>query len=441
MHRRFAHHLNTVVGKWLPEQRLFLKSDTTTRFVRLRPLTQAVMLSGTVLMFGWSIVASSILLSDVISAGSSEEQVARVQAAFEERLDSLSRERDARADEATAAQARFSLALQQVSLMQSTLLSSEERRRELETGIEVIQATLRRTMQERDAAAAEVALRTAEMNGQTSTATGPVVAPEDVAATLDIIAAALAQSAAARDKAAAAASAAEAELASMQLEQRLLDQRNDEIFATLEAAVSVSVEPLDRMFRAVGMDADAILETVRQGYSGTGGPLLPIAMSASGTSEYSADLARATGILDTLDRLNLYRIAAQSLPLDTPVKAAYRLTSPFGRRWGTMHEGQDMAGPTGTPIFATGEGVVTHAGWQSGYGNMIEIRHAHGTVTRYGHLSKVRVSVGQKVSRGERIGDMGNTGRSTGPHLHYEVRVNGKPVNPMTFIRAASNVF
>jgi len=441
VHRRFAHHLNSVVGRWLPEQRLFLKSNSTTRFVRLGPMTQAVMLTGTALVFGWSIVVSSILLSDVISAGSSEEQVARVQAAFEERLDSLSRERDARANEATAAQARFSLALQQVSLMQSTLLSSEERRRELETGIEVIQATLRRTMQERDAAAADVALLTAEMNGQADTATQQVVAPEDVAATLDIIAAALAQSAAQRDKAAAAASAAESELAEMQLEQRLLDQRNDEIFATIEAAVSVSVEPLDKMFRAVGMDADAILETVRQGYSGTGGPLLPVAMSASGEPEYSADLARATGILDTLDRLNLYRIAAQTLPLDTPVKAAYRLSSPFGRRWGTMHEGQDMAGPSGTPIYATGEGVVTHAGWQSGYGNMIEIRHAHGTVTRYGHLSKVRVSVGQKVSRAERIGDMGSTGRSTGPHLHYEVRVNGKPVNPMTFIRAASNVF
>lgn len=441
MHRRIAQSVSSFVGRWLPEQRLFLKSDTATRFVRLRPLTQAVMLTGMVLVFGWSIIASSILLSDVISAGSSEEQVARVQAAFEERLDALSRERDARADETAAAQARFSLALQQVSLMQSALLSSEERLRELETGIEVIQTTLRRTMQERDAAMAEVALRTAELEGRNGGAVRPAVAPEDVASTLDIVAAALASAASERDRLAVEAAAAEAELAEMQMEQRLLDQRNDEIFATLENAVSVSVEPLDKMFRAVGMDADAILETVRLGYSGTGGPLLPAAMSASGEPEYSADLARATGILDTLDRLNLYRIAAQSLPLDTPVKAAYRLTSPFGRRWGTMHEGIDMAGPSGTPIYATGDGVVVHAGWQSGYGNMIEIRHEFGTTTRYGHLSKVRVAVGQKVSRGERIGDMGNTGRSTGPHLHYEVHVSGKPVNPMTFIKAASNVF
>ena len=84
---------------------------------------------------------------------------------------------------------------------------------------------------------------------------------------------------------------------------------------------------------------------------------------------------------------------------------------------------------------------MTHAGWESGYGNLVTIRHEFGLETRYGHLSKVRASVGQKVSRGDRIGDMGNTGRSTGTHLHYEVRVNGKAVNPMTYIKAASNVF
>ena len=91
--------------------------------------------------------------------------------------------------------------------------------------------------------------------------------------------------------------------------------------------------------------------------------------------------------------------------------------------------------------MATGDGLVTFAGRQSGYGNLIKIEHALGTETRYGHLSKINVKVGQKVSRGSLIGAMGNTGRSTGPHLHYEVRVNGKAVNPMSFIKAAQNVF
>ena len=100
-----------------------------------------------------------------------------------------------------------------------------------------------------------------------------------------------------------------------------------------------------------------------------------------------------------------------------------------------------MAGPVGSPIFATGDGVVVFAGWQSGYGNLIKVQHELGTETRYGHLSKIKVKVGQKVSQGSLIGAMGNTGRSTGPHLHYEVRVNGRAVNPMTFIKAAQNVF
>ncbi|MFT6913529.1 MAG: murein DD-endopeptidase MepM/ murein hydrolase activator NlpD, partial [Paracoccaceae bacterium] len=101
----------------------------------------------------------------------------------------------------------------------------------------------------------------------------------------------------------------------------------------------------------------------------------------------------------------------------------------------------DFAGPTGTPIYATADGVVTHAGWQSAYGRLVKIKHAFGIETRYAHQSRIRVKVGDRVSRGDRIGDMGNSGRSTGTHLHYEVRVGGKPVNPMIYIKAARDVF
>ena len=104
-------------------------------------------------------------------------------------------------------------------------------------------------------------------------------------------------------------------------------------------------------------------------------------------------------------------------------------------------EGQDLAGAYGTPILATADGTVSYAGWESGYGRLIKIKHAFGIETRYGHLSQIRVNVGDRVSRGERIGDMGNSGRSTGTHLHYEIRIGGDAINPMTFIKAARNVF
>jgi murein DD-endopeptidase MepM/ murein hydrolase activator NlpD len=106
-----------------------------------------------------------------------------------------------------------------------------------------------------------------------------------------------------------------------------------------------------------------------------------------------------------------------------------------------MHEGHDWAGATGTPIHATADGVVVHAGRQSGYGNLVKIKHDFGFETRYAHLSRIRVNVGERVSRGERIGDMGNTGRSTGTHLHYEIRIGGAAINPMKYIKAARDVF
>ena len=106
-----------------------------------------------------------------------------------------------------------------------------------------------------------------------------------------------------------------------------------------------------------------------------------------------------------------------------------------------MHNGTDFAASHGTDIFATADGVVTHAGWQSGFGRLIKIQHDFGIETLYAHNSNLRVRKGQRVSRGDHIADMGSTGRSTGTHLHYEVRVGGRPVNPMIYIKAANDVF
>ena len=161
----------------------------------------------------------------------------------------------------------------------------------------------------------------------------------------------------------------------------------------------------------------------------------------------SSNVERANRLLNQMDQLNLYRMAAEGAPFANPVKSAYRFTSGFGYRRDPktggrrMHNGTDFAAPHGTDIFATADGVVTFAGWNSGYGNYVEIQHEFGIETRYGHMSRIRVKKGQRVSRGQQIGDMGSTGRSTGTHLHYEVRVNGKPVNPMNYIEAAYNVF
>ncbi|HEX8446544.1 MAG TPA: M23 family metallopeptidase [Sphingomonas sp.] len=111
-------------------------------------------------------------------------------------------------------------------------------------------------------------------------------------------------------------------------------------------------------------------------------------------------------------------------------------SDPF-RHSAAMHAGIDLAGPLGTPIYATADGVVSKAGWGNGYGNMVEISHGAGMETRYGHMSKLLVSPNTRVHRGQLIGLMGSTGRSTGSHLHYEVRIDGRAVNPIPYLRSA----
>jgi murein DD-endopeptidase MepM/ murein hydrolase activator NlpD len=115
-----------------------------------------------------------------------------------------------------------------------------------------------------------------------------------------------------------------------------------------------------------------------------------------------------------------------------PVNAP--ITSPFGWRWGRMHEGLDLGAAYGTPIEAAAAGVVIYAGWEGGYGNLVVIDHGGGLATAYGHQSRIAVSVGQNVAQGEIIGYVGSTGHSTGPHLHFEVRVNGQAVDPLGYL-------
>lgn len=432
--------LDAGLAHYLPEQRLYLRSDTQTRFIRLRPHTQLVAISCSALVVAWALFSSAILLMDSIGRVGLRDQAARKQAMYEERLNIMAEERDLRASEAGAAQKQFSFALGEISKMQSELLSSEERRRELETGLRVVQSTLRRTMSERDTAREAAALarrELAEATGTTRTRSGQM---EDLNQTLAFLSGALEQTAGERDTLAVDAHDAQQQVEQLNFERALMQQRNDRIFEKLEEALTVSVEPLDRMFRKAGLPPEKLISQVRSGYSGQGGPLMPLRFSTKGEAPSTEEL-RAQNILEGLDKMNLYRIAAHKAPFSIPVKGTFRFTSGFGPRWGRMHNGTDFAAAHGSPIYSTADGVVVHAGWSSGYGRLIKIQHDFGIETRYAHLSKIRVQVGQRVSRGDQIGDMGNSGRSTGTHLHYEVRVGGKPVNPMTYIKAARDVF
>jgi murein DD-endopeptidase MepM/ murein hydrolase activator NlpD len=146
-----------------------------------------------------------------------------------------------------------------------------------------------------------------------------------------------------------------------------------------------------------------------------------------------------SNLFSSLQRMDGAVKSAAYIPSGRPV-AKLSLTSNFGVRsdpfngGARMHKGIDIPGPIGTPVYATADGIVSRAGWASGYGNLVQISHGGGMETRYGHMSKLIVAANSYVRRGQIIGLMGSTGRSTGSHLHYEVRLDGAAINPMPFV-------
>jgi murein DD-endopeptidase MepM/ murein hydrolase activator NlpD len=161
----------------------------------------------------------------------------------------------------------------------------------------------------------------------------------------------------------------------------------------------------------------------------------------------SAGNATFKALFNSWKKLDQLQDGVIAVPSDKPVKVNVSFTSGFGVRsdpfhaGAAMHPGIDLAGSYGTPIYATADGTVLRAGWNSGgYGNLVEIDHGRGITTRYGHMSAILVQPGDHITRGQQVGRMGSTGRSTGNHLHYEVRIDGRAVNPIPFMKSTDYV-
>jgi murein DD-endopeptidase MepM/ murein hydrolase activator NlpD len=191
--------------------------------------------------------------------------------------------------------------------------------------------------------------------------------------------------------------------------------------------------------RKLGLSPKAMLTSLDD-TSAQGGPLYRLSTSHDGSLD---PRFRRLGV--SLERMSALERGLAGVPQVLPANQDY-ITSSFGYRSdpftgeGAFHAGLDFRGPTGAPVYAAAKGVVTFAGQRQGYGNCIEIDHGNGLTTRYAHMSRLGAHVGQKVEPGKVIGAIGSTGRSTGSHLHFEVRIHDRPVNPRPFLEAAAHV-
>ncbi|MGO3931850.1 M23 family metallopeptidase [Rhodopseudomonas pseudopalustris] len=223
------------------------------------------------------------------------------------------------------------------------------------------------------------------------------------------------------------------------LEQSLdqVEKRQIAALGSVEESYETRARRMRGVFTDLGLDTRGLEAAAPR--AGIGGPFVPLKAPSTNASSFDRQLYRINLGRAQLDRLNR---ALSLVPYRKPVIGNVEFSSGFGVRSDpflgrpAMHTGLDFRASSGDPVRATAIGKVVNAGWQGGYGQMVEIDHGNGLSTRYGHLSKIIAKVGQSIQIGQVIGEVGSTGRSTGPHLHYETRIDGEAVDPQKFLRA-----
>jgi murein DD-endopeptidase MepM/ murein hydrolase activator NlpD len=230
----------------------------------------------------------------------------------------------------------------------------------------------------------------------------------------------------------AKAAGIDAALARLEISLNRVETRQSATLNALEESYDAKARRMRGVLTDLGIDGGSAPKP-----PAVGGPFVPARLAEASAFErqlYRVQLARTQ--VDALARTLV------AVPVRKPIPGEVDMTSGFGVRvdpflhGAAMHTGIDLRGDEGEPVRATAAGTVTHAGWNGGYGKMVEIDHGNGLATRYAHLSAIEVQVGDKVRIGQTVGRLGSTGRSTGPHLHYETRVDGEAVDPQKFLRA-----
>lgn len=234
--------------------------------------------------------------------------------------------------------------------------------------------------------------------------------------------------------------ALQGQLREMESNQLLLYHRFSEVAETKISSIESSLS-------VTGLDIDLLVrqqkKTGLRGQGGQGGPFVPLDTDTMNSGPLEESLNRLNA---QMDRLTDLQSLLNRVPIDSPLKK-FEINSGFGVRKDpftgrpAQHLGLDMAADFKTPITSTGDGKVIFADWEGPYGRLVVVDHGMGLITRYGHMSRILVKVGDTVVRGAALGQIGCSGRCTGPHVHYEVHHNGKPINPLKFLKAGSDVF
>lgn len=478
--RGWADRLRSGVRRFFPERQIILRTDGETSYIRLTTGLQLAVVCGWLVVAGWIGFSTVGYYTQGSMITAKNDAIDRSRQAYRKLLDQVSdyqlsivgitrdlKETEAHlrrlfsqnealkqdlnstevalrtseAERARIANARVALG-DQLELLGSELRQMTGKNNALEAHI----GTLRRHLETIEAEKAEIAAERAALDDQLWALHNELESSSSKVALLqnnvralkgDLRTVILERSAIASDN-----DTLRAQLSSL---QRQLEEERDAHRTELRRIADraqENIRTVEEVIRRTGLKLDVIAPLPAQQLMGQGGPFVPYHPDMQ--VDEDEDTLRVS-LTQRLERWEELRDVFVSLPLVAPV-SDYRITSRFGPRVDpfngrtAMHDGLDMAGPYKQPVTATADGEVVFAGRRSRYGRVVEIDHGHGLVTRYAHLAKITVRRGESVRLGRTIGLLGSSGRSSGPHVHYEVRYHGRALNPAKFLKAGTYV-
>ena len=430
------------MSRLFPERIVRVESRDTVHYFRISPYVQTFFLVSVLSVVTYVFALSVFVGIEFGTNRSAEAKDELIHATYQHRINELSSSSERLLAAAATDNERNRRVVRQLGTEKGLQLQAVAKQLELERNVAVLEERLTSLTIERNGLQSEVE----RLNSKVTDLSGRVDEQLDTEQLQDAVARTLDVAVAELNSKEGRITSLEEQVDGLQHDLRVQEGHYDFIFRNLEGAVELALGPMVKALERSGVDLDSLLETVRRRFSNAGGPGGSLS-SIERTLSESPNSNRIKALVEDLDRAHFMGLALQKIPVSMPIYGKFRYSSNFGLRRDpftrkmSRHEGIDMVAQSGSAIYATADGKVVFAGWSGGFGRVVRIRHIHGFETVYGHLRKIRVKVGQMVSRGDRIGDMGNSGRSTGTHLHYEVRVGGSPKDPKKYLEAGRYVF
>ncbi|MAH83622.1 MAG: hypothetical protein CBB68_04585 [Rhodospirillaceae bacterium TMED8] len=428
-HRAFISRLR----RMLPERQIHFRTDGKVSYWRLTTLKQSLALVAIALTGSWMVYSSYSYVEHDRILSSREGQIANARLAYHSLL-----------GEVSEYQNKFTEITKDLERNHAMMLGLVERNAKLQTSLRSVSEELVLTQDDRaniDNAREALGLKLSQVKSEIRDMTSHNFNLKDK---LDTIESNLQTVIAERNHARFEGSRMKIHVNELETRLTALQQTHKSSVKRLSKQASVQIDSLEQIITKTGINPEKLANNYNGSVKGQGGPFIPV----GDTDNLPAgELKRGLDNLDQqLAHLNTLQTAVRYLPLMPPLNSYY-ITSGFGKRrdpvnkrW-AAHYGLDFGSTNRAKIYATAPGVVKQAGWKGRYGRFVEIDHGHGVRTRYGHMSKIFVKRGQKVKYREKIGLLGNTGRTTGSHLHYETLFNKRHLDPLKFIKAGRYVF